>query len=479
MGFQLLAKQIKDFELFGLRQEETVSTRKKAFSYLRFSSPEQAKGDSFRRQNAHALDLDDTITFHDLGVSAYRGVNSETGQLGTLLNAVQTGVIPKSSIILVESLDRISRQAARKALRAIESIVESGVSVVTLSDKREYTIESLDNDPINLLMALLTFIRANEESAIKSQRIAAAWTEKRKFALEKPMTARSPTWINLSNDRHCFELNTKYAIIVQRIFAAALEGRSVYSITRSLNEDQVPTLSGGGRRAEYWQTTSVSTLLQNRAVTGTLVPHIQRVINGGMIRSELAPIRNYYPSIVSEADFDCVQKNRSKRYNFLKGVNKDTPVANILARLSRCSSCGSALVFNSHAGPTRYMLCKRVSLKAGCHFRTVRYNEIENSVSNAFNGKLFSKSAVRSQFDQRRLGEIKDLLKSSLLDRSVMNRLMRSLFSSITVDIEFCKITFNWKNGDVNVMESAFTNVHNRKRPRLAGCAQSDLPDLD
>jgi DNA invertase Pin-like site-specific DNA recombinase len=61
----------------------------KAYSYLRFSTPEQMKGDSFRRQSTkaqeyastHGLDLDDTLTFQDLGVSAFRGKNAEAGQL--------------------------------------------------------------------------------------------------------------------------------------------------------------------------------------------------------------------------------------------------------------------------------------------------------------------------------------------------------------------------------------------------------------
>ncbi|KVR83488.1 recombinase family protein [Burkholderia vietnamiensis] len=49
----------------------------KAYSYLRFSTPEQAQGDSFRRQTAlaeayaqqHGLELDTTLRFADEGVS--------------------------------------------------------------------------------------------------------------------------------------------------------------------------------------------------------------------------------------------------------------------------------------------------------------------------------------------------------------------------------------------------------------------------
>ena len=50
--------------------------RPKAYSYLRFSTPEQMGGDSFRRQwdaakryaERRGLDLDLKLTFHDLGV---------------------------------------------------------------------------------------------------------------------------------------------------------------------------------------------------------------------------------------------------------------------------------------------------------------------------------------------------------------------------------------------------------------------------
>src|SRR4051794_32979546 len=61
----------------------------RAFSYIRFSSKRQAKGESFRRQMEFALEvcaengwtLDETLTMHDLGVSAYRGANAKVGAL--------------------------------------------------------------------------------------------------------------------------------------------------------------------------------------------------------------------------------------------------------------------------------------------------------------------------------------------------------------------------------------------------------------
>src|SRR4028119_1217108 len=96
----------------------------KAYSYLRFSTPEQIKGDSRRRQTSmaqeyaakHGLTLDEELTYQDLGVSAFRGKNAEDGKLSEFLDAVRFGKVEPGSYLLVESLDRISRQAAWLAL---------------------------------------------------------------------------------------------------------------------------------------------------------------------------------------------------------------------------------------------------------------------------------------------------------------------------------------------------------------------------
>ena len=58
----------------------------KAYSYVRFSTPEQLKGDSRRRQlqlsedyaREHDLDLAEE-SFQDLGVSAFKGKNAKEG----------------------------------------------------------------------------------------------------------------------------------------------------------------------------------------------------------------------------------------------------------------------------------------------------------------------------------------------------------------------------------------------------------------
>ena len=58
-----------------------ISTMARAYSYIRFSTPEQAEGDSFRRQTelsedyakAHKLIFDRSLNLRDEGLSAFKG----------------------------------------------------------------------------------------------------------------------------------------------------------------------------------------------------------------------------------------------------------------------------------------------------------------------------------------------------------------------------------------------------------------------
>jgi DNA invertase Pin-like site-specific DNA recombinase len=199
----------------------------KAYSYTRFSTPEQAKGDSATRQaqyaqrwcERHDIELDNELTFRDEGVSAYEGTNAEKGALGAFLRAVENGDVPRGSYLLVESLDRISRQKPHKAVRLMGDIIEHGVTVVDLSDnEKEYSEETLEQDNSALIMMVLRFARANEESALKSARVAAARERQRqKFASNEPLTQaytrQLPGWLRWNENTKTIEA-TKQAPIM-------------------------------------------------------------------------------------------------------------------------------------------------------------------------------------------------------------------------------------------------------------------------
>src|SRR5260221_5486876 len=95
----------------------------KAYPYLRFSTPEQAEGDSTRRQEAalhrwaeiNGAVLDDSLKLRDEGVSAFTGRNITHGGLGRFLDAARRGRLKPQPHFLVENLDRFSRLVAPEA----------------------------------------------------------------------------------------------------------------------------------------------------------------------------------------------------------------------------------------------------------------------------------------------------------------------------------------------------------------------------
>src|SRR3954470_2973820 len=104
-----------------------------AYSYIRFSSAKQAAGDSLRRQvegtervcKREGWALDDSLNLRDLGVSAFRGSNVKEGALAAFLEAVRTGKVQPGSILIVESLDRLSRNQVRTALRLFMDLLDA------------------------------------------------------------------------------------------------------------------------------------------------------------------------------------------------------------------------------------------------------------------------------------------------------------------------------------------------------------------
>ena len=161
-----------------------------AFSYIRCSTPEQIKGDTKRRQieaaekyareNGLILSEDG---YEDLGISAFRGKNTAEGsELAALIAAIKAGKIPKGSTLIIENLDRLSRNFITESLPLFMDIIRCGVTIVTLMDRKVYSQESIRKNPFDLMYSIMILARGHEESAAKSERIQAAWSTAQKNA---------------------------------------------------------------------------------------------------------------------------------------------------------------------------------------------------------------------------------------------------------------------------------------------------------
>ena len=235
----------------------------KVYSYLRFSTPEQAKGDSRRRQTELAqnyakekgLELDGSLNLRDLGISAYSGANIYDGALGAFLGAIKEGKIERGSYLLVESLDRLSRQKPRQALSTFLAIINAGVAIVTTIDGKEHSEDALDANGFSLFESLVKMGAAHEESHKKSVRLKAVWDDKKDKARgqaedRRIVTSRLPGWLKVSDDGKSIIPIPERVEIVQRIFQMCLDGYGQGKTADILQDEGIPTFT---KRAKRWR----------------------------------------------------------------------------------------------------------------------------------------------------------------------------------------------------------------------------------
>jgi DNA invertase Pin-like site-specific DNA recombinase len=356
----------------------------------------QLKGDSRRRQlelsqtfaAEHDLELVDESQLEDIGVSAFKGANVRGGALGKFLDAVKANKIARGSYLLVESLDRLSRQEVRKSLSIFLGIIDAGINLVTLADRRIYTAEKADE--IELITSLVIMSRAHEESRTKSQRVGAAWANKRANAKSRPLTSICPAWLTLSKDKTRYEVIARRVQIVRSIFEDSAAGMGNYSITRRLNQSRVPHFG----RSRGWCTSYVSNITINRSVLGEFQPH--QIVNGKRVPVG-STIPNYFPAIVDEDLFYRVQALRRQRKISGSG-RKGLYVSNLFTRLATCAYCGSPMRFeNKGYGPNggTYLSCDNSRRGLGCERVGWRYEDFETSFL-AFVHELDLETLVRS-----------------------------------------------------------------------------------
>jgi len=270
-------------------------------SYLRFSRPEQLKGDSLRRQLAlgdewarrNGLTISDT--FQDKGVSGFRGKNAAQGSLSRLLALIDSGAVPEGSVLLVEQLDRLSRNALLEALELFLSIIRRGIKIVTLMDGQEYDRESLSRNMMQLQYSIMMMSLAHEESAKKSERLAHAWHGKRLKMASKVLTKRLPAWLKVEGDQ--IVIDDAKAKVVRRAIELVLAGHGLTAVTKKMNAE-----FDGLARVNYFNRSYISKIANSRSLIGEFQPH-RNVFKGGKQTREPVgePLKDYYPALIDVA----------------------------------------------------------------------------------------------------------------------------------------------------------------------------------
>ncbi|MEI9409915.1 recombinase family protein [Mesorhizobium salmacidum] len=334
---------------------------RKAISYARWSSGRQAKGDSLRRQTENAQEFCATygltidLALVDDGVSAFKGANLEAS-LGKFVTDVKSGKIAKDVVLIVENIDRITRVKPTQAIRYFLGLLDTGLTLVTLTDQRVHTAEGYDDNFSNLMMSLMAMQAAYDFSAKISFRVGSSWVGRVKAAKEggRVRVSKVPFWI----DQKTQQFNDRVED-ARLVFGLARQGAGQAAITNRLNEGRIPSSRGG-----TWGKSMVQDVLKSPAAYGSLV-----------LKGE--EIRDYFPPLISETEWLAIQhQHRSRHRN-----SQADSTRNLFPRLLRCGQCGSTMNMTSSRFSGKvfsYLVCSGKALRrTNCNQPNVKYDELE------------------------------------------------------------------------------------------------------
>lgn len=341
-----------------------------AYPYARISDPEQRKGGGLHRQTldpnttAKLTEFCRLFEFNlskqvlvDDGVSAFRGLHlSPDHELGKFLIDARKGRILPGSCLLIENWDRSSRMDIWAAIALVNDLRQLGIHVGRLDRMKLLRCDS--TDPGDFFEAAVELMRGHSESQAKSMRNGAAWERKRTAAREakerKPvLTRRLPAWVREYNG--AMELIPERAAVVEEIFRLASSGYGYVQIVKKLTEDKVPAFGEVAvrrKRSQFkgaWTVPYVVRILNDRRAVGWFQPC-------GRGRKPVGdPVKNYFPAVVTEDDYNAAQgaiDARCKAVKVNRGSRAGMEVRTKLHRVGKHINLFAGLLRNSRDGDT-------------------------------------------------------------------------------------------------------------------------------
>jgi len=342
-----------------LRNERCAMPR--CYSYIRFSSKKQEEGDSLKRQRElrdqwiathKGCFLDEELPpLEDLGVSAMRGdnLNPEEGALGRFVQLCKAGKIERGSYLILEHLDRFSRDDAYDVAKLFKDLVKVyGLTIVVLTPSETIIDRNNINNMEMVLVIVLQFQMAYEYSRNLSRRLKASWKSRREQARTgvRLTSKMIPSWLKIDQNGD-FKVSEHAKEAIDFIYSEVINGTPQKSIVRLLNENFKPITKPAKLGKAYWSPSYVCRLIQDRRLLGEMQMYKKNDQRKNVPDGE--PIKNYFPKLIDEDTFYKAQaaRNSNKRFPSNKPSGE---ITNLFRGLIECMSDGYPMfVKRSHS----------------------------------------------------------------------------------------------------------------------------------
>lgn len=339
-------------------------------NYARFSSSGQDPASIERQHQAGRAFADRkgwliTEEPADEAKSAFHGHNTKFGKLGKILARVKASDIRQGDVIIVEAIDRLSRQDVWSALENFMLLMNAGVTVVTTSDNQTLNRENYKTRWTDIIALMAKMAEAHGGSERKQDLGNGAWAKRRE---EGVLTLMNPAWL----DKDGNPIKDRVAI-VREAFALALDGYGSAKIAKVFNDRPVRSW-GAESRSGIWSPSYISKLLRNRAVIGECQPRT------GLKSEPAGPaVPNYFPRIIDQTTFDKVVAKVSQRRFAGKGSGrKGEGLPNLFRSMMVCEKCEGSMVL-LHTGKYPYLKCSGGRMGACDHVQGYHYETLEKA----------------------------------------------------------------------------------------------------
>ena len=220
-------------------------------------------------------------------------------------------------IIITKSVQRFGRNT-EETLVAMRSLLEAGVIIY-------FQIEgySTDDKDADLFTSIRTGMAAADNASRREDRM---WGVQRKVEDGTSEMYKRPCYGYRKTDDGILVIDRQRADVVKQIYRLYLEGASIIGIKRSLEEQRIPSPSGG----ETWSMRTIDLILSNEKYTGKIVlfktvivnyPYSVRRSNAGGALREQYCMTNGVDAIIDDETFQKVQEEKKRRSNYEETEN--------------------------------------------------------------------------------------------------------------------------------------------------------------
>ena len=381
--------------------------RRRAISLIRFSTPQQALGDSARRQDERAVayceanNLELVETIRDEGKSGLHGIHRKRGAFGRFVRRFLRGEI-QVDVFIAEAFDRFTREPVRIAQQLFLSLINGdesthgGLEVVTLIDGKRYTAESIDHNVGELYTSIALMLGAHMESKNKGDRIHEVWNApngRRNGGIGKETGLPSnifPAWIVKTKQGP--KLDKAKAVTLHRI-RKLVETKGCEQMAKLFNDEGVPTLNTRkrpGRVTPIWDKTAIHKIIRGRQVLGEQAigrymdvkdPKSGETTFKRVLTGEVKT--NAYPAVWTEEQWLTANHALDRRKRGVQTGRNATTYANMFGPLALCGRCGGIMKIRGRGrlGPFKYLGCSNSGVSM-CRHKT--YHQLDKVEADLF-----------------------------------------------------------------------------------------------